>query len=461
MAALHDAGTKPAAFYKARLGPRRYRLRQTLLPYVRRETLMIGWVQRHLRTPWLDFYFAWTANLALHTFYVLMLPLPIWYGGEHMTRDLVMVLGFGIYFTGTLKDYVCLPRPALPPCHRITMSGYTTREYGFPLSHSANATGVTLLLAMEMARTWADRSVAVNTVLAAVLGLYYLLLIFGRVYCGMHGPIDIATGSAVGVLVVCGWRLVQGAWDTLVFGGSWLAPVVMTAVILAMVHFHAEPADDCPCFDDLVAFVGVVLGFEMSFWLFAKWNGAALFEGVYAQRLLQAAPVVIPFDGARLGLVRAACRLVVGVAVVVAWKSAAKPIMFAVLPPVYKALGVSIARSGFEPAATTKALNAKIRRSSVNMEDKVANLGRFVRAVGDTAVEDKVGDVEVVHERLRSRAGSGVSRSRAGSDPFAEPPAPPRPRYDVEVMARLVVYAGVSALAVWGFSAAVVWTPFV
>ena len=131
-----------------------------------------------------------------------MLPPPIWFGGSYLTRDLVYVLGLGIYLTGFLKDFFCLPRPRSPPLHRITMSSYTTQEYGFPSSHLANATGVSLLLLIKILSL---ENVSNTTYYSLIVGLllYYISLIFGRLYCGMHGFLDIIIGGLVGLFVFC------------------------------------------------------------------------------------------------------------------------------------------------------------------------------------------------------------------------------------------------------------------
>lgn len=121
---LNDAGNKSNDHYKSKLSPLRYKLRALCLPIIRKETEILANMQKKVRHPILDFYFAWTANLASHTFYVLMLPLPIWFGASTLSRDLLAVLGLGIFITGNLKDfYVCLDRGPHHfielPCHHI------------------------------------------------------------------------------------------------------------------------------------------------------------------------------------------------------------------------------------------------------------------------------------------------------------------------------------------------------
>ena len=190
-----------------------------------------------------------------------MLPPPIWFGGSYLTRDLVYVLGLGIYLTGFLKDFFCLPRPRSPPLHRITMSSYTTQEYGFPSSHLANATGVSLLLLIKILSL---ENVSNTTYYSLIVGLllYYISLIFGRLYCGMHGFLDIIIGGLVGLFVFLFRHYFGLQWDKLLFDnglGLVASTVIIIAVFVLLIHFHSEPVDDCPCFDDSVAFVGVLI----------------------------------------------------------------------------------------------------------------------------------------------------------------------------------------------------------
>ena len=58
----------------------RYALRQMFLPLVRWETPHLAYFQGALRSPALDSYFAISANLGTHTFYMIGLPVLFWCG---------------------------------------------------------------------------------------------------------------------------------------------------------------------------------------------------------------------------------------------------------------------------------------------------------------------------------------------------------------------------------------------
>lgn len=449
--ASKDAGNKPCDHYKSRLSTLRYTLRGWCLPIVRKETEWLSTIQSKTRTPWLDFYFAWTANLASHTFYVLMLPLPAWFGGLTILRDLVHVLGYGIFFTGFLKDFLCLPRPRSPPLHRITMSSYTTQEYGWPLSHSANATAVTLVLftaLMKMAPTLSHLSFLL---LSALFILYYLSLIVGRLYCGMHGFFDILTGACVGIVMFLYRHFYGEAFDNWLLHSSRndsILGILATAFIiifgnLFLIHIYPEPVDDCPCFDDSVAFVGVIIGLDLTHYAFILTETVIDINGFRD-------PLMIPYLFSQLGLPISLARVAWGVLVVVTWKTLSKPVIFTVLPPLYKYIGIYLPRNQFTATAHTKTPSRYIRSQSLsNMkDDKVLDVKKALKSVVESDA-DRVGPTDDIdaYELLDYQSSHPTEKQPEEikiSGVFKK-------RYDVEIIGRIIVYAGIPFCATWVF----------
>lgn len=446
----NDAGNKSSDHYQSRLSPLRYSLRNMCLPLVRMETDILAKLQEQVRTPWLDFYFAWTANLASHTFYVLLLPAPVWFGGSKLTRDLVAVLGYGIYISGFCKDFLCLPRPRSPPLHRITMSSYTTQEYGWPLSHSANATAVTLILA---AKLWDHSSQLLNShivLYAFLLALYYFSLIIGRLYCGMHGFFDILAGAFIGTSVFAFRRLFGDAYDSWLLASSrndtllGIAGTVILIVLghLYLIHIYPEPVDDCPCFDDSVAFVGVLIGLDLCHFFFV------ILEAI-APGIDLSVSLSVPYSFEKHGILFSAVRVILGVVLVVIWKAVSKPVLFTILPPIYKFLGVYLPRHHFMATAHSHQTSRQIRSQSLsNMENEpLLDVNEALKAAreGD---KDKVGPSDDIdaYELLEYR-------KTHPTEPQIEVKISGvfRKRYDVEIIGRTIVYAGIPLMATWGF----------
>jgi dihydrosphingosine 1-phosphate phosphatase len=99
----------------------------------------------------------------------------------------VDLLAPGVFVTGMIKDFLCLPRPLSPPLQRITMSGLTALEYGFPSTHSTNAVSVALYCLTLIETSGSTLSPLKKVLLQAVAYIYALSVVLGRIYCGMHG----------------------------------------------------------------------------------------------------------------------------------------------------------------------------------------------------------------------------------------------------------------------------------
>ncbi|KAL5432626.1 hypothetical protein PMIN07_001046 [Paraphaeosphaeria minitans] len=323
-----DAGNKHHDHYARRLPPWRHAMRNYLLPIVRWETPWLAWMQDKLRSPALDSYFAVTANLGTHTFYMIFLPILYWCGYTNIGRAMVHMLAAGIFFTGFIKDMLCLPRPLSPPLARITMSGSAALEYGFPSSHSSNAVSVAFyaLYKFHSARQDYNR----NVFLALQLLCYWfaISIVFGRLYCGMHGFLDVVVGSVFGGIIAVAQLIIEHSFDDWLFVTSPVPPLIITLVVFVLVRIHPEPADDCPCFDDTVSFVSVVIGINVGAWHYAT-TGLAIDDPI---------PSTNPFRLETVGLPRATLRILLGVVVIFLWRAAMKPTLLNVLPPIFRLL---------------------------------------------------------------------------------------------------------------------------
>lgn len=459
---VHDAGNKSEEHYRKNLPPWRFNLRQRCLPIVRWETEVLASMQLKVRTPWLDYYFAWTANLASHTFYVLCLPMFEWFGSSQIPRDLIYVLGLGIYVLGNLKDCLCLPRPRSPPLHRITMSEYTAQEYGFPSSHSANATAVTLICLWRLLEVRDQLSTTVLFSTIIFLTLYYLSLIYGRLYCGMHGFLDVCAGSAIGVMLFLFRFLFGQTFDYWLLqaqhsSGWWgylLTPALIIGGNLLLIHTHFEPVDECPCFDDTVAFVGVLIGLDLSHWL-------ACVTEIVAKTNNYEDPMRINFNYNELGLFKTIARVVLGVTLIVVWKSIAKPVVFTILPPIYKFVGIYLPRRSFKSTAFTKEPLSRIRSQSISNIDvqQVADINGLIKLVTSKQNSiDTVGPInDIDYYEMLDYKNKHPEEANSAVDEGPPIRSVFKPRYDVEIVGRLIIYAGIATCTFWGFFYASQW----
>ena len=257
---------------------------------------------------------------------------------------MVHILASGVFFSGFIKDMWCLPRPLSPPIQRITMSGSAALEYGFPSTHSTNAVSVAVYALYVLKYEEPQITPTTNNLLQIMSYSYATSIILGRVYCGMHGVFDVLIGSVVGAALSLVQCLYGGLFDTYIHGESVKNVLLVAVIILVLIRIHPEPADDCPCFDDSVAFAGVMIGVEFGNWHYAKtrhaWNSPTL--------------GTVPFDLQSMGWLVATMRIVLGVTIIFAWREMMKPTLLRCLPPLFRIIekqGLNLPRKFFKQAS--------------------------------------------------------------------------------------------------------------
>lgn len=317
-----------------------------------------------MRTPALDSYFAITANLGTHTFFMIGLPILFWCGYPAFGKGLVHILAEGVFFSGFIKDMLSLPRPLSPPLHRITMSGSVTLEYGFPSTHSANAVSVAVYALLLLRSPDCTYAPTTKLLLESAGYFYAASIIIGRLYCGMHGFLDVIFGSVLGAAISLVEFYYGPVFEAFLHSSGWAAPLIVALLIIVLVRVHPEPADDCPCFDDSVAFSGVMIGLEVASWRLA----AATFSG--------------PFPGATWGLTVA--RIIFGVLLIIAWRESMKPMLLKCLPMLFRVierLGVSLPRRFFVPASEYKNIPNLLKLRTDNVLPTMSDFPHFVKTL--------------------------------------------------------------------------------
>lgn len=321
-----DAGLKGVDHYQTRLPSWRYHLRQCLIPIVRLETPSLAAVQTTCRSPVLDSYFAMTANLGTHTFFMAALPICFWCGFPGVGIALVHMLALGVYWSGYVKDLLCLPRPLSPPLQRITMSGSAALEYGFPSTHTTNAVSVALFCLYQLQGAKGEMNSSVYNFLTGAFYCYAISISIGRIYCGMHGWFDVVFGGLLGALITWLRVTVGPAIDAWIISGDWQRPALAVVVLALAVRFHPEPADNCPCFDDSVAFIGVVMGIQIGVWHYSSGDLGAL-DNMSANDWTETT---------REDFGKGVAKVVVGILIIFLWRAAMKPLCLRFLPPIFR-----------------------------------------------------------------------------------------------------------------------------
>lgn len=257
---------------------------------------------------------------------------------------MIHILALGVFFTGFIKDMLCLPRPLSPPLRRITMSGSAALEYGFPSTHTTNAVSVAFYVVQVLRSSESTLNPNTSVILESLTYLYVVTIIVGRIYCGMHGFADVIVGGTLGAAISYLQWIFGERIDEYLYSGSSVAPILATLVTIVLVRIHPEPADDCPCFDDGVAFAGVLIGCELGCWHYATsgwaWDTPA--------------PATVPFLIDEMGWPKAILRVAIGILAIFVWRGVMKPSLLRVLPPVFRIIermGLNLPRRFFVQAS--------------------------------------------------------------------------------------------------------------
>lgn len=231
------------------------------------------------------------------------------------------------------------------------MSGSAALEYGFPSTHSANAVSVAVYGILLLKNPDNSLAPTMKLFLEGLSYFYAASIVIGRLYCGMHGFLDVIVGSVIGVAIGMLEFYYGPAFDAYMHSSSWVAPVVACLVVLVLVRIHPEPADDCPCFDDSVAFAGVVIGVEFGSWTYGKIPNDPWVTYAYAGNGT--------IDVTPLGWALNIVRIVFGVLIVFAWRETMKPLLLNGLPHLFRlieSVGFTLPRRFFTPASEYKSV---------------------------------------------------------------------------------------------------------
>ena len=203
------------------------------------------------------------------------------------------------------------------------MSGSAALEYGFPSTHTTNAVSVAIFCLHRLYLSRDGYSELTYTLLCVGCCCYAVSITLGRMYCGMHGFFDVIFGGVLGAAIA--WmRLDYGTmFDHWILTDGWTRPAVTVAALAFAVRVLPEPADNCPCFDDSVAFVGVVMGVTIGTWHYSKITGGS--DEMAAMYLFTHGD-----------LLKSVARILGGIAVVFVWRAVMKPLLLGCLPPVFR-----------------------------------------------------------------------------------------------------------------------------
>ncbi|KAG1767644.1 PAP2 superfamily-domain-containing protein [Suillus occidentalis] len=383
-------------------------IRARILSSVKRESQILARMQECIRHPWLDLYFLYSSTLGTHTFFMIGLPLTFFFGYEELGRGLVIVLASGVYIASFLKDLICSPRPMAPPVTRMTI-GTHHLEYGFPSTHSTNSVSMALFIFGYVRNAYIESTAISSSVYYAsctVLVIYAVTVVFGRLYTGMHSFTDCVVGVFLGVIIWGAYTMMKETFGNWLATAHWIVPSTMIPICLLLVHYHPHPVDDCPCFEDAIAFVSVLLGIAL-----CRWH--SVYSGVDERFLSSVMPgpqgTVWTWEDT-------------GILVIFVFRIFTKSLLHLVLPPIFRLLASSFDlphRRFYIPATDYRHMP--------------------VSAIGERSALGRTSEVK--------RRGAKPNNGSLLENSNGPPPHKEVKHYDADVLTKVVVYAGIAILA--------------
>lgn len=187
----------------------------------------ILWLQG-FSSPFLDRVFIELTRLGSEGFYLALIAVVYWSVDRRVGVRLGLLFLASIFLNFALKDYLRLPRPQGPGLRVIYPESGT--GYGFPSGHAQGNATVWGYLYAAFRRRW----------LLAWAVLITGAVALSRVYLGLHYPVDVLGGMAIGAAIVAVFHAVISRVERLGIG---TAPQVMAAVLLplaALSFYHTD-----------------------------------------------------------------------------------------------------------------------------------------------------------------------------------------------------------------------------
>ncbi|PFH47305.1 hypothetical protein AMATHDRAFT_152494, partial [Amanita thiersii Skay4041] len=360
-------------------------------------------------------------------------------------------------------------------------------EYGFPSTHSTNSISIALFLfalihqlafppsdpAASPLAPPPEPSISPTTFtrLTFLLLFYAFSIVFGRLYTAMHTFTDCVMGITLGTLI---WWWVNHA--------GWEVPLILIPLCLLAVNQHPQPVDDCPCFEDAIAFGSVLLGFLVGRWGMVRWGG----RGPDGRTGMMPGSGWVWVGGEEevwVGVERgwedvvmwwsvAVLKMVVGIIVIFSWRILAKSLMHLILPPTYRLLSrvFKLPHRRFYTPATeynrvpSEFLGFGAEGAGLRTVPSVIDLPGTVMmgsgGEGESRRSGRGGEVKMRGTGTGTGVGMGVGvgerdgwqkekdREMEMDERKEDKDGQPIRHYDADVLTKLVVYSGIAVLVV-------------
>ncbi|CAK9319378.1 unnamed protein product [Citrullus colocynthis] len=330
-----------------------HKLRSLLQPWVARHVVagapLILRIQKY-QNSFFDALFSGLSCIVSVPFYTAFLPLLFWSGHGKLARQMTLLMAFCDYLGNSIKDVVSAPRPSCPPVRRITATKdeeENAMEYGLPSSHTLNTVCLSGYLLYYILSYTENIHAPYTLVGFALVCLLVGLIGLGRMYLGMHSPIDIIFGLVFGLMILLFWLNVHEYVDSFITTGQNVI-YFWGALSILLLFAYPTPEFPTPSFEfhtafDGVAF-GIVAGVQQTYHQFHHEDVARIFTP-------------------QLSFSTFLGRMLVGLPTILMVKFCSKALAKWILPIVSNTLGMSIRSTSYIPMLNSSLTGKKVDRS--------------------------------------------------------------------------------------------------
>lgn len=222
------------------------------------------WLQQNLYSESFAHFFYWTSFCCEEEFYLLMLPTLFWNIDYRFARHVTYIVTVGLLWGNLLKDVFRLPRPKnVEPAIRVSEKIYqidssACRDFGYPSTHAMNSITNSAYAVTYCVRHGIGLERFGVFGLCALALVYTVVISFGRLYLGVHSPMDIKGGISLGLVIVC---MAQGLpyVDDFVLSTPHVG-ICLLLVFVVILVLNPQPRPMTPTFIQNCTLVGLCCG---------------------------------------------------------------------------------------------------------------------------------------------------------------------------------------------------------
>ncbi|XP_026800278.3 sphingosine-1-phosphate phosphatase 1 [Pangasianodon hypophthalmus] len=188
-----------------------------------------------IENKFLFYLFTMGTELGNEMFFIVFFPFLMWNVDACVSRQVIVVWVWVLFFGQTTKDLVRWTRPASPPVVKVEV--FYNFEYSMPSVHAMTGASVPFCLFLLTYNRWEypflfGLSVAI---------CWSFLVCISRIYMGMHSVLEVITGFVYSLLILAGFLPVLDDIDTFYLSSS-AAPalILLLHVGLAMLAFSLD-----------------------------------------------------------------------------------------------------------------------------------------------------------------------------------------------------------------------------